>query len=362
MTTARGRSGVMQIVNRLSPGGIETMALDLMGDPALVGPVISLEGTRTELIETWPALSAISDQILCAGQGQHSHLAVLRRIMSYMRAAKPRAVIAHHIGPLLHGGVAARLTGVPTIIHVEHDAWHYDNPKHRTIAKVCERIVRPKRVAVSQEIVTRVHQFLPGARFTVIPPGIDVERHKPSDRAAARAMLGLNPAFRIVGSVGRLAEVKGHRFLIDAVSRLADDWHLVLVGDGPERAALERQASEAGVGARVHFLGMRSDPEAIVPAFDVFCLPSLAEGLPRAVLEAQACGVGVVASDVGGVAKAITAQSGKLVAAGDCDALAAAINEVGARQIDPSVIRAHVVAHFSLEATKRSLRQLVEAN
>ncbi len=361
MTTARARSGVVQIVNRMSPGGIETMALDLVGDRLLGGSIVSLAGDKADLLQSWPALDAISEQIYCAGQGEQSHFAVLRGMIRFLRQVRPQAVIAHHIGPLLHGGVAARIAGVPRVIHIEHDAWHYDNPKHRTIAKVCERLVRPSRVAVSEEIVARVHEFLPGAQFTVIPPGIDISRHKPADRRSSRAKLGLPIDAPIIGSVGRLAEVKGHRFLLAALEQLEDDIHVVLVGDGPERRALEAQAQEAGLRGRVHFLGMRSDPEVIVPAFDVFCLPSLAEGLPRALLEAQACGLPVVASNVGGVARAMPAGSGQLVAAGEPDAIASAVRSVLSSTHDPATIRGHVVECFSLDATKRALAALVEA-
>ena len=80
-----------------------------------------------------------------------------------------------------------------------------------------------------------------------------------------------------------------------------------------------------GLAGRVHFLGQVSDPERLYPAFDLFCLPSRAEGFPRSLIEAQACGIPVIASDVGGSREAVCPQTGWLVPAGDDAALAASL-------------------------------------
>ncbi|MDX2158556.1 MAG: glycosyltransferase [Hyphomicrobiaceae bacterium] len=358
MATTQTSIGALQIVQRMGPGGIETMALDLMRDPILGGDIISLAGTTGELVQGWPALAPLAGRIRGLGQGTISHGRLIAMLVRLLRRARPRAVIAHHIGPLLHGGIAARIAGVPNVIHVEHDAWHYADAKHRMIARVCERLVRPRHVAVSEEVAASSRKVLPGADFSIVAPGIDMERYHPADRTAARSGLGLSVAGCIVGSVGRLAEVKGHRHLVKALTRLPPDVHAVIVGDGPERAMLEGLALELGVAGRLHLLGLRSDAERIIPAFDVFCLPSMAEGLPRALIEAQACGVPAVASDVGGVSRAL-APGGRLVVAGDADALAGAIREVLAAPPPAAVVRAHVAERFSLEATVLALRSLV---
>lgn len=343
----------------MSPGGIETMALDLVDDAALGGPVISLAGETAGLVEAWPALEPIRDRLVALDQDRVKQRHLFARLTRVMRDQNPAAVILHHIGPLLHGGLAARITGVPTIVHIEHDAWHYENAKNRWIAIACERLVRPRRVAVSDEVAARVKTFLPAARISVVAPGIDTRRFTLADKAAARDVLGLGRELQIVGSVGRLAPVKGHRHLVEALRDLPPSVHAVLVGDGPERPALEALATEMGVGSRLHLLGLRTNAQDILPAFDVFALPSLAEGLPRAVLEAQACGVPVVASDVGALAKAV-APGGRLVPPGDAARLSEAITAVLAAPPAPATTRAHVVDLFSLAATTRALRAIVE--
>lgn len=355
MTTSSTRTGVLQIVQCMRPGGIETMALDLVDETALGGEIVSLAGDTSELIAAWPALKKIAPRLTALDQDRLRPRQLLFRLVQLLRQRRPAAVVLHHIGPLLYGGLAARIAGVPTVIHVEHDAWHYANRKHRWITIAAEHLVRPRRVAVSDEIALRVRDMLPRARLAVIAPGIETERFKPADKAAARRAIGLDREVRIIGSVGRLAAVKGHRHLVEALAQLPGDVHAVLVGDGPERDALEKLAQDLGVGHRLHLLGLRADPERILPAFDVFCLPSLAEGLPRAVLEAESCGLPVVASDVGALAAAL-APGGRLVPAGDARRLAQAIGDVLAAPASVQATRAHVVERYSLDATTRALR------
>jgi glycosyltransferase involved in cell wall biosynthesis len=200
--------------------------------------------------------------------------------------------------------------------------------------------------------------MLPASPVVVIPPGIDTNRFRPVARSGARAALGFRDDWQVIGTLGRLVEVKGQRYLIEALATLPATTHVALIGDGPERMALERLAREAGVASRVHFLGLRSDPENILPAFDVFCLPSLNEGLPRAVLEAQACGIPVVASDVGALRQAI-ADGGRVVPPKDTAALAAALAELLAAPPPVPATRGHIVDRFSLHATVAALRPLV---
>lgn len=131
--------------------------------------------------------------------------------------------------------------------------------------------------------------------------------------------------------VGRLDQVKGVLVLFDAVAGLVAegrDVRLTLVGDGPQRADLERRTKELGLGARVEFAGYRSQAEVQehLAAADVFVLPSFAEGVPVSLMEAMARATPVVATNVGGVTELVRdGVNGLVVAPGDVDALAAAI-------------------------------------
>src|SRR5204863_7591988 len=124
---------------------------------------------------------------------------------------------------------------------------------------------------------------------------------------------------------------KGDRVLVDAVRRVVGkgpDATFVFVGLPIEGDALERRIASGGITDRVILAGYRENAAKLLRAFDVFCLPSLHEGLPLSVLEALAVGVPVVATSVGGVPEAVAGGGGVLVPSGDADALATTLLEL----------------------------------
>lgn len=166
------------------------------------------------------------------------------------------------------------------------------------------------------------------ARVRSIPTGIDLARYAPGDAAAARTRLGIDPAAAVVGIVATLRSWKGHRHLLEAFAALDRRGALLLiVGDGPQREALEARAAELGLGARVRFAGNQGDVVPWLQAMDLFCLPSYAnEGVPQALMQAMACGLPVISTPVGSIGEIVLdGDSGILVPPQDPDALARAI-------------------------------------
>lgn len=357
---AKGPASV-HVVEHLAPGGIETLVLDLVRGGTGADAIFSLTGTPESLAADWPALAGSGVALEAFDRGEGFNPGLVPRLARAMRARRPSTVFVHHIGPLLYGGMAARLAGVGRLVHVEHDAWHYEDPRHRRMVSWLAVLLRPEVVAVSEQVADRVRTIMPGRPVRVIPPGIRTERFRPRDKVLARRRLGLDESARIVGTAGRLVPVKGHLHLIDAMAGLPDDVRLVIAGDGPERGVLEARAAGLGLGGRVRFLGHRDDLEDIYPALDVFCLPSLAEGLPRTVLEAQACGVPVVASAVGGLPEAVEPVSGRLVPSADPAALAAALADVLARNGAAPSPRRFVEERLSWTRTMEGYRAMAEA-
>ena len=160
--------------------------------------------------------------------------------------------------------------------------------------------------------------------------------------------------------VGRLAEQKGHRFLLEAMPAILDahpDAHLLLAGDGHLLRDLQEQARP--LGDRVSFLGVREDVPALMAAADLFVFPSLWEGQGNALLEAMAVGVPIVATDIPSTRETIAdGEHALLVPPGDAPALAAAVNRVladpdlAARLADAARIRAQ---DYDIERTTRHL-------
>lgn len=195
---------------------------------------------------------------------------------------------------------------------------------------------------------------VPRAKLTAILNGADHELFHVRDREASRRALGIAEAGRAIVFAGRLVPIKGVEHLLDAASRLAGsrgDFVVYLLGDGPLRDTLLADARERGLGERVKWMGPQ--PHARIAewmgAADVFCLPSLNEGCPNVVLEALFSGRPVVASRVGGIPEMVNASNGRLPAAGDGAALAAALGEALDRTWDAQAIREGVM-HLTWEA------------
>jgi glycosyltransferase involved in cell wall biosynthesis len=164
-----------------------------------------------------------------------------------------------------------------------------------------------------------------------IPTGIDLGRFRPADRKAARAALRLASEGPLIGIVATLRSWKGHRHLLEAFAALERaDARLVIVGDGPQRAALEALALDLSIAGRVVFAGHQADVAPWMQALDLLCLPSYAnEGVPQALMQAMACGLPVVTTPVGSIEEIVThGSTGVLVPPGDPARLRAAIAEL----------------------------------
>ena len=194
--------------------------------------------------------------------------------------------------------------------------------------------------------------------ITSVRTGIDLARFRPLDRAAMRAQCGVDdrPA---VGIVATLRDWKGHDFLLDAWRDLAQrhpGWQLLIVGDGPRRAHLERRVSEEGLGRSVRFVGNQHDVPAWLACIDVCVLPSYGEeGVPQSLMQAAACGLPAVSTRVGAIAEAVVDnRTGLLVPPRD----AAALGQALARLMADAALRAamgaaahdYAQANFGIDA------------
>ena len=157
---------------------------------------------------------------------------------------------------------------------------------------------------------------LPPQRVRYIPNGIDVSRFLPRERG------GEVP---VIGTVAALRGEKNFARLLRAFARLPAPARLVVVGDGPERGALEALAGELGIAGRVRFTGHLADPREAYRDFDLFALSSDTEQMPLSVLEAMAAGLAVAATDVGDVAAMLAGENRPFVVARDPAALAGAM-------------------------------------
>jgi glycosyltransferase involved in cell wall biosynthesis len=191
------------------------------------------------------------------------------------------------------------------------------------------------RVVVNSSMVARLMidtERVPAARVVELPNFLEERafHHVAAEvRSARRHSWGVPQGAFVVGTVANLTPVKNHAMVLRALQRLDEDVHLVLIGAGPSRRALEDLARELRVDGRVHFVGQLVEAQNLHQFFDVSVLCSRSEGFPNAVIEALAAGCPVVATPVGGVPEVITdRQTGLLVPVDQPQALAASVQEL----------------------------------
>ncbi len=334
LATGPGRGEESPLKEKLAPEGIPLVRL-----PSLVREIHPLK----ELPALWACFRLIRKGKFDLVHTHTSKAGILGRLAAWLAGA-PRVVHTPH-GHVFYGYFGSLKTRI--IIWAE-----------RMLAKRTDAIVTLTDREAEEHLAAGVGT--PG-QFVTIFSGVplpEIESPLPdSGRSGRRKALRLPPEGFLIGSVGRLDPVKGHGTLIRAFAGICERHphaRLILAGEGENRAAYESLAEELGVRGRVSFLGWREDVGKIVQAIDLFVLPSLNEGLGRAVLEAMAAGLPVVASRVGGVPElAEETVTGLLVPAEDPAALGAAIErmirEPGAREA------------MGLEGRRRAKRYSTEA-
>jgi len=236
------------------------------------------------------------------------------------------------------GRAAARLAGVPGIVHTVH-GWSFNDVQpsitrrlyieaERAAARVTDRIVCVARFDRERGLAAGIGH---PSQYRIVRSGIDPTLYVAPEgaRQRLREALGAGPQDVVVGSIANFKPQKGPLDFVDAARRARSRdprLRFFIAGDGELRPAAERAIADAGLGGVVHLLGWRDDVPELLAAMDLFVLTSLFEGLPRVVLQAMAASVPVVATDTGGVAEVILdGETGRLVPPGDPAAAAEAI-------------------------------------
>jgi glycosyltransferase involved in cell wall biosynthesis len=227
-----------------------------------------------------------------------------RRFLDLLRRRRYDVVHCHgmsFIGLLI---MLARIAGVPVRIAHSHGSQEPERlAALRAFLELCRlsaNVFATHRIGCSTEAAEALFgQGCCARGANVVYCGIELPAHARDVEAIDRDVLGIPRDSLMVGCVANFTPAKNHLFLLDVfaeIVRRRPDAHLVLVGDGSLRPAISHKIAERGLEARVHMLGRRSDVARLLRAFDVFVLPSITEGLPVALLEAQAFGVPCVTS------------------------------------------------------------------
>jgi glycosyltransferase involved in cell wall biosynthesis len=248
------------------------------------------------------------------------------RLRAIVRRERPDVVHLHsRRGGDVLGALAARRLGLPLVM-----SRRVDNLEKGWMIPLKYRLY--DRVITISEGIRDVllGQGVPADKIACVPSAVDTDLYRPSTELDwFRREFGLQPGELAVGMVAQMIPRKGHRDLLAALPRVLSDQprvRVLLFGQGPLRASLEKEVAAAGLRGHVHFAGFRDDLPRVLPNLALLVHPAHREGLGVALLQAAACGVPVVAARAGGIPEIVrNEENGLLVAPGDTTALAGAL-------------------------------------
>lgn len=307
---------LFHVTPSFAPGGAQVRMAHLMnrfGD-RFRHTVVALDGDRSAAALVGSAVAAHYPE--CAKSANPVQMAA--RLAALMRRDRPDLVLTYNWGSI-DAVVAARLCGLP-VIHTE-DGFNHDEARgqkrrriwaRRFLLRGAARVVAPSHTLIA---IMRRDWKLPAARLQYIANGIDLDRFQPAPANYRRQLSSAGEL--VIGTVGHLRPEKQQERLIEACARLAARYRLklLIVGDGSERNKLEATARACGLADRVLLLGRRQDVERLYWEFDVFALSSSTEQMPLSVLEAMACGLPVLSTDVGDIARMVSPENRRAVVA-----------------------------------------------
>ena len=337
---------VLRVIGRLNVGGPSIHVVNLSAglEPSrfdqilVVGKESRDEGSMLDYALTrgvWP--HRISE-IVTSFNLSLRDIKALKRLWTLMRIYRPHIVHTHTAKAGLLGRVAARLAGVPIVVHTFHGhVLHgYYGPARNWLLRRMEQSLAwlsDRLVTVSDQVKRDLVDYgvARANKITVIPLGLDLEPflEARSRRGEFRREMGLAAETKLIGIVGRIFPIKNHALFIESAARIAaldGAARFVVVGDGTLRPALEDQARQLGIAERVLFTGWRVDLPRIYADLDVLVVSSNNEGTPLSAIEAMATSCPVVATRVGGIPDIITDEvNGRLVLPGDAEGIANAV-------------------------------------
>ncbi len=373
---------VLRIIARLNVGGpalhvaLLTQHLNPPLSPAYQSMLVAGQVGADEGDMTWYAESLGVTPTILPDLGRALHplrdLRVIAALVRLMRRFKPDVVHTHTAKAGFVGRVAARLAGVPAVVHTYHGHVFrgYFSPLMTRVFLTLERLTGRMTDAVitltdglAREIADDF-RVVPRSRITVVSLGLDLARftQTPRHAGAFRAAHGIPPGVPLVGIVGRLVPVKNHTLFLEAAARLRQsggDYRFVIVGDGEMRQAIEAQIAALGLAGCTVITGWTRDLAPVYSDLDVMALTSVNEGTPVTIIEALAAGCPVASTAVGGVPDLLEGGAlGALAPSGDPDAVAAAIARALTTPPDPEPIRARIAAQYSIERLARDLDEV----
>lgn len=373
---------IVYVIPRMSIGGAQTHLLEVLRllDRRRFSPVLCCLATdRGDSPHLLQRVRELDVPVFDAGLRNvpnslvrpHTFLQVAR-VARILRRCGVQVVHSYLFPANWFGTLAARLAGVPVVIASKRNVDIYHRAKDRWACRVVNRLA-DRVTAVARTVRDHIHRHegCPLEKIVVIPNGVDANRLRRTavEPIRQKKALGVVPGEAVVGTITRLVWYKGLEDLLAAAAlivRRHPSVRFLVVGDGPLRQPLKEKASTLGLNGTIRFLGAVPDASSLLPAFDIFVLSSLWEGMANTLLEAMAAGKPVVATDVGGGSEVvIDGKTGFVVPPKDPVALADAVlrllaDPILARNLGEAG-RSRIESEFTLEVMVARLEALYDS-
>lgn len=319
---------VLQLVNGFAIGGGEIGLLTLVKllNRDKYHQVICSVGQGGPL---QPDFEATGYRVEVFNKKRSFDFSLITKVADLMRSEKIDIVLTTLFYADVIGAFASKRAGVPVDISwevVSHPFKFHHTYAYKKALRHIDMVV-PVSHAIGRQVMAE--RGVPQSKIHTIHYGVDIQKYHVRDGAAKRTELGLRPDEIVFGTNARMTHQKGHIYLVEAAQEIVQKYpnvRFVLAGDGPLRGDIENQIKSRNLEKNFLLLGFRNDIADLLPAYDLYVLPSLFEGLPNQVLEAMSCGKGVVATAVDGTVEAVVeGETGLLVPSKNSAALAKAL-------------------------------------
>lgn len=374
MIDSRQAPLIVHVVYRFAIGGLENGLINLVNRlPRDLARhrIIALCGVDPTFMQRIDRSNCEVEDL--AGDPRQQTARQLPKIFRRFRSLRPALVHTRNIATL-ECQYAAWAARVSKRVHGEHgwdDADQYgSNARYTRLRRISRHVVH-REIALSSRTADYLRDIVgvPAPMIRAIYNGVDTSRFAPADQStdvSEPADWPFGPGHFVIGTVGRLSSVKNQSLLCRAFGALRghdpafrERARLVVVGSGPDRAALEQILEQSGSLEAAWFTGDRSDIPALLRRLDVFALTSRAEGLSNSILEAMATALPVIATDVGGNPEQVApGKTGTLITSEGADDLASAL---AAYFKDPELRRSHGLAARSATLARFSLTGMIDA-
>lgn len=296
---------VLHIVLTLGTGGLENGIVNTINGSdqnQFEIDILCLRGSG----EMADRIQNPNSQVIYDEQADASLPTAVKLIRQACKQKHYHIIHTHGWATMLAGYVASKFTNTPIVINGEHGTLYFDTWKQRLMQRfLFNRMYL--NLSVSRALINEISQRFKVSvgRFKAILNGVNISKFQPDEqsRQKVRQELSIADEQFVVGSVGRLVEVKNYPSFIRAFALVVKKYpqaKLLIAGDGPMRPELEALIAEHNLAEQVNLLGRREDVPAVMNALDVFVLPSFREGLSNTILEAMASGLPAVVTKVGG--------------------------------------------------------------